>query len=120
VSRGRAARWVVASACTLTPLACADVATLNFEEASGDVDAGDGSNPSLDAFGAPDAPDAPVPEAGCPQAVPPGASVCCGSVPCNGNCGTLCSACIGVCGIATICCAKTNTVLCKPPGAACN
>jgi len=70
-----------------------DVAT----ESSPGLDAADHAAPMFDAAtdsGAPvDATDAGSPDATCPDGVPAGASICCGSVPCKGSA----SSCQGEC-----------------------
>jgi hypothetical protein len=111
-------------------LGCADVPTLTFEgddasspggDASGSSDAGtDAVDAGSSDDGAGSVDDGASPESGCPDAVPPGASICCGVVPCNGNCGAMCSVCAATCGPQTLCCARTNNVACRAPGAPCN
>ena len=107
-----AALLVVASA-----TACEDVPSLTYATVDGGADA-----PPYDggADGG-EATDAAI-EAGCPGPNPPlGASVCCGSVACSGNCANRCSDCETQCtSPGTFCCAKTNNVLCRPAGAVCN
>lgn len=112
MSRRRVAGLVVCAGA----LACADVPTLTFESDDAADDAGSDAfdevaNPAFDGAS---------PEASCPDAVPPGASVCCGSIPCNGNCGAMCMVCASTCGTATLCCARTNSVACRVPTAPCN
>jgi hypothetical protein len=86
----------VAAGALLAVVACEAVPDLTFE--TGDATTG----------------------ATCPEAAPPGASVCCGDIACSGNCTAECSACIARCDAGSLCCAKTNNVLCRPPGSACN
>lgn len=50
----------------------------------------------------------------CPGAVPANATSCCGSIPCSGTCGDLCSECLAKCAPDEVCCAKKNVVLCRP------
>jgi hypothetical protein len=103
--------------------ACADVPTLTFEgddASSPDGDASGSSDAGTDAVDDGSGDDGASPESGCPDAVPPGASVCCGVVACNGNCGAMCSVCASNCGPATLCCARANNVSCRAPGAPCN
>ncbi len=94
--------------------ACADVPTLTFAAGDGGADAhaADGSGAEPDA----------LPGAGCPGPNPPaGASVCCGSVPCNGDCAGRCPECEATCTSPdTFCCAKTNNILCRTLGSSCN
>jgi hypothetical protein len=73
----------------------------------------------------PAGPDASPPEAGtadgeCPGALPPGASVCCGTVGCDLNClPALCTMCEQTCA-GQLCCAKKNNVMCLPLGSVCH
>jgi hypothetical protein len=59
----------------------------------------------------PDAPMATSPDASCPDTPPPGATACCNSVPCNGDCDAHCAECESKCSSAQLCCAK-NTAVC--------
>jgi hypothetical protein len=96
-------------------LGCDDVPTLTFpgEDASPNL-----ADVGADSFAAPDAL-API-EAGCPVHPPPGASACCGSVPCNGDCDAHCLECQSKCAPLTqVCCAKTNAT-CHAPTFVCN
>ena len=97
-------------------IACEDVPSLTYAEAGVEMDV---ESKGADAVGA--AADA-AGDVGCPGPnPPPGASVCCGSVPCSGNCSNRCSECEGACTApGTFCCAKTNNVICRPIGAVCN
>jgi hypothetical protein len=98
-------------------LGCEAVPTLFFpgpEAAAADADAG-----SMD--GAGDVQDAAI-EVGCPQHPPPGASACCGAVPCNGDCDAGCAQCEMKCkqGVGPqVCCAR-NGVTCHQSGFVCN
>jgi hypothetical protein len=102
-------------------LACEDVPSVTFDAPDGAVDAmaGDGWVPPSDAPSS-DAPIDGAADGGCPDQVPSGAAVCCGAVPCNGNCAGMCAACEAACGSATVCCAHANNVVCRAPGAPCN
>jgi hypothetical protein len=80
------------------------------------ADANDAGELLVDAGGGDESTD----DGGCPMHVPASASVCCGSVACNGNCTSAqCSVCEMQCGPATLCCAKTNNVACRPMGSPC-
>jgi hypothetical protein len=105
---------VVGLATTVLSLtACEGVPSLTFATGDADVDANMTDSPSA-------APDA-LP-AGCPGPNPPaGASVCCGSVPCDGDCAGRCPECEATCTSPdTFCCAKTNNILCRSAGSTCN
>jgi hypothetical protein len=114
----RLAKLVAALVSITTATACEGVPYLTYSEAGGVSDAVDGD---VAKDGGNDAVDAAI-EAGCPGTnPPPGASVCCGSVPCNGNCADHCPDCESQCtSPGTFCCAKTNNVLCRPTGSVCN
>ena len=88
-------------------------------EARAPVDAEPIAPESDDASHAEDASPPPPPHA-CPSAVPSGATVCCGVVPCVGNkCAADCAECAACVGRA--CCAGSNgkTVTCAASVAAC-
>jgi hypothetical protein len=85
------------------------------------VDASGGDDGSIDASGSDSPIEASVIDAsGCRDdgggQPPPNASVCCGSVPCNGNCVLAnCMKCMFTCNMpGQLCCAKPNMVSCKP------
>jgi hypothetical protein len=106
--------------------ACDDVPMLSFEndDGGGGAPLPDASVAGHDGGGAPTPDDTGLAEASgdaaCPDQVPGSASVCCGSVACNGNCtADQCSLCEMQCGTATLCCAKTNNVSCRPMDAPC-
>jgi hypothetical protein len=118
---------VALAGCALASAACASVPVLTFEsdDATANAIPSDGAllaeadaitdgpvdGPAQDAMGAVDA--------GCPDQVPFGATVCCGEVPCNGNCTVLeCPLC-DACAPAMWCCAHTNNVVCRTPGSSC-
>ena len=137
-------RWWRAGAGIAVVLAlagCEGVPTLTFaaadasdggngsSDAGGDdaqVDASDGDDGSSDT-GASDAEvEASVIDAsGCRDdgggQPPPNATTCCGGVPCTGmgnNCALNCSRCMVTCIVpGQVCCAKTNTVMCRFPSA---
>lgn len=89
-----------------------DGAEAGFTDSPGDTGIGDGSDDAGSADGTDDA--------SCPDQTPPGASVCCGAVACNGNCTAMqCGVCEMQCGVGTLCCAKTNNVACRPMGSSC-
>ena len=90
-----------ALACVLWALtACDAVPPLVFEE-GGDTETG--------------APDAG--EGGCPDNVPPYATICCGSIPCFGT--TCCSVCGAKCTVGDLCCATVGNVVCRKNGTSC-
>lgn len=97
-------------------LGCESVPSLTFAVADGAPPDGPLSDGGGDGTG-PEAGDA-----GCnPQNLPPGASACCGNVPCNGNClPAECAMCQFACPYpGELCCAKQTTVMCRPLGSAC-
>jgi hypothetical protein len=100
---------------------CESVPVLTFAGAGGSVDATDTGAADVDApESGPD--DVEVgPEAGCPENPPPGTSVCCGAVACEGLCAGQCDACAAKCTApGESCCAKNNNVLCLSAGSICH
>jgi len=92
---------------------CDGVPSLTFAHADAEVDAG--------GPGDADAQPAVSLDGGCPGASPAGAVVCCGSVPCSGDCAGRCPECESTCvSPGTFCCAKTNNILCRQLGMTCN
>jgi hypothetical protein len=92
---------------------CDGVPTLTFVLADAGVDGG----------GSGDADAQPVLslDGDCPGPNPAGATVCCGSVPCSGDCAGRCPECESTCvSPGTFCCAKTNNILCRQVGMTCN
>jgi hypothetical protein len=85
---------------------CLSLPSLSFP------DAGEAGSPS-DA----DATDM-FPDAGCPNHPPPGATQCCQSVPCNGDCDAHCLDCQSKCSMTQVCCAKA-TAVCHQLGFVC-
>lgn len=62
-------------------------------------------NPPRDA--SPDTRSPPAPS--CPASPPPGATACCGTMPCYGDCSAVtCSACVSECQGKALCCARTG------------
>jgi|HubBroStandDraft_1064217.scaffolds.fasta_scaffold16657_4 hypothetical protein len=60
-------------------------------------------------------------DAGCPGSEPADAGICCGSVPCSGDCAGRCPECESTCtSPGTFCCAKMNNILCRQAGMTCN
>jgi hypothetical protein len=108
--------WSMAWAVAL--LACDPVPTLTFapaDAAADDTHDTDGPSDSDAVDGGSAAP----PEAGCPDRPPSGTSVCCGPVPCTGDCDAGCAACVAKCpSVASVCCAG-NGVTCHALGFLC-
>jgi hypothetical protein len=89
---------------------CDAVPKLTFVEGDGDLDApSDAEAP--DVSNAPEAATTASPDAGCPDHPPAGATTCCHSVPCSGNCDAHCADCESSCSSSQLCCAK-NTATC--------
>jgi hypothetical protein len=105
----RACASVLALATCLAANACESVPDLTFASADALAD-GDALDASSDSDAAPP---------GCPVALPPGASVCCDAVACNGNCGAECPLCLSLCDAGSLCCAHANNVVCRPLGTSC-
>lgn len=88
---------------------CESVPELTFAEVDAAADAPDTGLADVDAG------------AVCPESPPPGTSVCCGSVACEGLCAGQCDACASKCTApGEFCCAKNNNVLCLSAGALCH
>ena len=99
---------------------CEAVPTLIFADA-GDEEAQDGAPadatpPDAASDAAPDA----ALDANCPASPPPGASVCCGAIGCEGLCSNMCDMCTSRCSAGEFCCAKNNNVNCIPLGSKCH
>jgi hypothetical protein len=91
--------------------ACEAVPTLRF--AAGLRAVGGGGEDG----GSSDAEDASGP---CASGQPPdGAAICCGQIPCEGDCAGKCSVC-SMCPAGEICCAKNMNVVCKPADVGCH
>jgi hypothetical protein len=103
-------------ALSLPASACEGVPTLTFLQTDA---ASESSQDAAD--GGPQSTDADV-DGGCPGSSPPPAPfVCCGPVACEGNCAGQCDACMTKCTTpGDVCCAKTNNVVCSPPGTICH
>ena len=114
----RARGFVLAFACAAATLACEAVPDLTFADAAADLDAADAAEDASDAGAAEDA--ALDGGLGCPTSPPPGASVCCGAIACEGLCASQCAMCMATCSPDALCCAKTNNVRCLRDGGVCH
>ncbi len=101
---------VCSSACSSIPdVQFVDDAVLDSGTSPPDAATATDARPSSDARPSTDASTG----ATCPGAVPSNATSCCGSIPCSGTCGDLCSECLAKCDSDEVCCAKKNVVLCR-------
>jgi hypothetical protein len=100
----RGIRWALLGLAGLA-IGCESVPDLTF------ADAGDAASE----------PDGPAGDGapGCPGPNPPdGAALCCGTIPCQGQCAGRCPDCMN-CLPGELCCARQNNVQCLLPGHAC-
>jgi hypothetical protein len=124
----RTARWMHGVVLAAAAVAgCEAVPTLVFPAADASVavpdDAtalGDGASDGGAASDAiADAGDADLAEASCPARPPAGATACCGSLPCGGDCDARCSECLTKCSaLGSVCCAGSS-VTCHNAGFLC-
>jgi hypothetical protein len=116
MSAGRLAFWLSVTA--LPCCACDAVPALKF--AGGDTSAD--SAAIQDAAAAPEGADTStgtLADAGCPDRPPQGASACCHTVPCSGDCDARCAECESKCpATGSVCCAG-NGVNCHALGFVC-
>jgi hypothetical protein len=111
---------VFASVLASAASGCESVPVLTFADVDGPGDAAD-TDATDDA---PETSPADVEagaEAACPESPPPGTSVCCGAVACEGLCAGQCDTCAARCTTpGEFCCAKNNNVLCLSAGSICH
>lgn len=110
-------RRLLAALLALPLVACDAIPTLVFDGgAQPDATTEDGPSEASGDSGGDSGDSGEPPEAGCPNELPDGATLCCGRIACFGvGCPVACPGCLQTCTPAEVCCpTPSGKAFCKP------